>query len=190
MELGKPGEGLPSWELRLIRGLLIPMVRTFFTWRIGHRLFQGEVKKIGKLIRSVPKELQQKQVIIDKTFAIEDHTRQFSVNMVAEHLTITGRGVMGVIDTLSQEKAYEKPLTIEGVKPFENRAGAVEELEAFAQEYAVFFSRLPKRHSKMTAPHPWFMQFNNCVWAAFMFMHTFIHRRQIEAIIKKLKEEK
>lgn len=190
MELGKPGEGLPTWELRLIKGVLIPLVRTFFTWQIGHRLFQCEVKKIAKLIRSVPKEEQQKQVIIDKTFAIEDHTRQFSVNMVAEHLTIAGRGVMGIIATISQERAFERPVTIEGVKPFENKADQSDEFEAFAKEYAAFFRSLPKRHSKTTSPHPWFVEFNNFDWAAFMFMHTFIHRRQIEAIIKKLKEER
>lgn len=187
MELGKPGEGLPSWELQLVKRVLIPSVRTFFSWGIGHRLFQNEVKKIGKLIRNVPREEQQKQVIIDKTFAIEDHTRQFSVNMVAEHLTIAGRGVMGVIATISQEKPFERPLTILGVKPFENKADSVEEFEAFAKEYKAFYKVLPKRHSKMTAPHPWFMEFNNFDWAAFMFMHTFIHRRQIQAIVKELR---
>ncbi len=35
--------------------------------------------------------------------------------------------------------------------------------------------------------HPWFVHFNNSDWACFMFMHTFIHRRQIESIIKDLK---
>lgn len=189
MQLGKPGEGLPSWELILIKGVLIPMVRIFFTWGIGHRLFQCEVKKIGKLIRSLPKEEQQRQVIIDKTFAIEDHTRQFSVNMVAEHLTIAGRGVMGIIATLSQEKPFEQPVTIEGVKPFENKADQIKEFEAFAGEYEAFFKALPKRYSKMTTPHPWFVEFNNFDWAAFMYMHTFIHRRQIEEIIKRLSEQ-
>lgn len=188
MQLGKPGEGLPSWELILIRRLLIPLVRIFFTWRIGHFLFQSEVKKIARLIRKVPHTDQQRQVIIDKTFAIEDHTRQFSVNMVAEHLTIAGRGIMGIIATLSQEQPFERPVTIEGVKPFENKPDQIGEFEAFAKEYAAFFKALPKHHSKMTSPHPWFMQFNNFDWAAFMYMHTFIHRRQIQAIIKKLKE--
>jgi len=190
MELGKPGEGLPSWELKLVKWGLIPLVRIFFTWGIGHRLFQCEVKRIGKLIRSVPVNEQQKQVIIDKTFAIEDHTRQFSVNMVAEHLTITGRAVMGIIATISQEKPFERPVTIEGVKPFENKAEQIREFEAFAAEYAVFFKALSKRYSKTTVRHPWFIPFNNFDWAAFMFMHTFIHRRQIEAIIRKLEENR
>jgi hypothetical protein len=39
----------------------------------------------------------------------------------------------------------------------------------------------------MTKAHPWFVNFNNSDWACFMFMHTFIHRRQIQAIIKDLK---
>jgi len=39
----------------------------------------------------------------------------------------------------------------------------------------------------MTKAHPWFVKFNNFDWNNFMFMHTFIHRRQIQAILNELK---
>jgi hypothetical protein len=52
-----------------------------------------------------------------------------------------------------------------------------------------FINRLPKKHSQMTKRHPWFVEFNNFDWSAFMYMHTFIHRRQIEAIISKQEEK-
>lgn len=188
MELGKPGAGLPKSEFLLIRLLLIPSVRTFFTWNIAFWLFKREARLIIGLLESLSEEERLRQVIIDKTFAIEDHSRQFSLNMVIEHLCIAGRKVMGVITSLSAEKAFEENVTIEGVKPFENKADTLSEFKSFVDEYDSFYAALPKKHSRMTKPHPWFRSFNNFDWNAFMYMHTFIHRRQIEAIIKVLKE--
>lgn len=188
MVTGKPGEGLPRGEFLVIRLFLIPLVRTFFTWHIAFWLFDREARIIISLLNRLSEDERLRQIIIDKTFAIEEHSRQFSLNMVIEHLCITGRKVMGVIDALSHEKSFDEPLTIEGVKPFENKADTLSEFKAFVEEYNRFFASLEKKHSRMTKPHPWFRSFNNFDWNAFMYMHTFIHRRQIEAIIKALKE--
>lgn len=188
MVTGKPGEGLPRGEFLLIRLLLVPLVRTLFSWHIAYWLFRRESALIVKLARSVCADSFQKMTVIDKTFAIEDHSRQYSPSMVLEHLAITGRGVMGVIAALSKEEPYEHPLTIEGVKPHANKADALGEFETFVRDYGRFFHNLPKKHSAMTKPHPWFGPFNNFDWNAFMYMHTFIHRRQLEAILKTQKE--
>lgn len=188
MVTGKPGEGLPRSEFLVIRLALVPMVRIFFTWNIAFWLFKRETKLIATLAKSIPQSQLQQMMEIDKPFAIEDHSRQFSLNMVIEHLTITGRGVMAVIGSLSREIPFERPITIEGVKPFENKADALSDFTAFVEEYAAFFTALEKKHSRMTKPHPWFSSFNNFDWNAFMYMHTFIHRRQIQAIIAALKE--
>lgn len=190
MVTGKPGEGLPKAEFLLIRLVLVPMVRIFFTWHIAFWLFKRETRLIAALAKSVPQSQLQQMMEIDKTFAIEDHSRQFSLNMVIEHLTITGHGVMAVISSLSQEKEFERPLTIEGVKPFENKADSLSGFYTFVEEYTAFFTALEKKHSRMTKPHPWFSSFNNFDWNAFMYMHTFIHRRQIQAIIAALKENR
>lgn len=189
MKLGKAGDGLPPWERLLVRIIFIPLVRTFFTWEIARWLLQREVKIILGLIRYVVPNNLRRETLIDKIFAIEDHSRQFSINMVLEHLVITGSGVMEVIRTLSNEKAYTGSLTIQGVKPFENRADATDAFVAFYGQYMEFYSNLKKRQSCQTAPHPWFGQFNNFDWHIFMYMHTFIHRRQIEAILSVQKEK-
>lgn len=190
MVQGKPGEGLPRGEFLLIRLLLIPLVRTFFTWHIAFWLFKREARIIIALLEELREEERLQQVVIDKTFAIEDHSRQFSLNMVIEHLCITGRKVMGIITALSEEREFSETVTIEGVKPFANRSGTLDDFKAFIDEYKTFFTALPKHQSKMTKPHPWFRSFNNFDWNAFMYMHTFIHRRQIHAIIKALKERR
>ena len=190
MVQGKPGDGLPRGEFLLIRLLLIPLVRTFFTWQIAFWLFKREARIIISLLEELNEEEKLQQIVIDKTFAIEDHSRQFSLNMVIEHLYITGRKVMEIITALSQEREYSEVVTIAGVKPFANRSGTLVDFKAFIDEYKTFFAALPKHHSKMTKPHPWFYSFNNFDWNSFMYMHTFIHRRQIQAIIAALKEHR
>ena len=190
MVQGKPGDGLPRGEFLLIQLLLIPLVRTFFTWQIAFWLFKREARIIISLLEELQEVERLQQVVIDKTFAIEDHSRQFSLNMVIEHLCITGRKVMEVITALSQEKEYSEIVTIAGVKPFANRSGTLDDFKNFFGEYEKFFAQLPKKQSNMTKPHPWFRSFNNFDWNAFMYMHTFIHRRQIQAIIKALKENR
>ena len=189
MELAKPGAGLPNLERLVIKNILVPAVRIVFTWDIALYYLKKEVNKIKKLIEKVPKELHQKQVIIDRTFAIEDDTRQFSLNMVLEHLTIAGNGVFLVIVTLTKEEVVYKEIKIEDVKPKENKENQLEEFLKFYNRYFEYIKNHPKNQSKMKKKHPWFIEFNNFDWSIFMFMHTFIHRRQIEAIIAKLGEE-
>lgn len=190
MELAKPGAGLPDMERVFIKNILVAPIRILFTWDIALFYLKREIRIIKKLVEKVPKELHRKQLIIDRTFAIEDDTRQFSINMILEHLTIAGNAVMGVIDTLSQEKEFKNEIKIENVKPKENKENQLQEFLKFYENYFEYINNHPKKQSKMKKKHPWFIEFNNFDWSIFMFMHTFIHRRQIEAVIKKLGELK
>lgn len=189
MELQKPGAGLPNKERLFIKNILVPTARTLFTWNLALYILKREVKIISKLVDSTPKNLLQHKMIIDRTFAIEDDSRQFSINMVVEHLTITGNAIMLVINTLSKEKEFSRDVTVEGVKPFENKEDAIVDLLAFTDTYENFINSLDKKPSKQTKAHPWFIEFNNFDWSIFNAIHTFIHRRHIEAIISKLKKE-
>ncbi len=189
MKLQKPGAGLPNKERLFIKNILVPTVRALLTWNTALYLFKREVKIISKLIESIPKKALQEKIIIDRVFAIEDDSRKFSVNMVIEHLTITGYGIMSVIDTLSQEKEFPKDIKIEEVKPFENKEDSMKDFLAFTKSYEDFIKQLPKKQSSHTKAHPWFVELNNFDWSVFIFMHTFIHRRQIKAIISQLKRE-
>lgn len=186
MKLGLPGGGLPKLEQLFIKHFLVPSVRFVFTWESALNLLNKEVNKIENIVSKISKEDLQKRVLIDRIFAIEDNSRDFSVNMVMEHLVIAGTGVMGIIYTLSKEQEFTKEVTIEGVKPYANSADTLKEFLAFSQQYSSFISSLPKNKSVMTKKHPWFVEFNNFEWSAFMFIHTLIHRRQIEAISKAL----
>jgi hypothetical protein len=188
MKLAKPGAGLPNLERLFIKNILVPAIRLVFTWDIALFCLKREINIIKKLLEKLPTKLLQKQIIIDRTFAIEDDTRQFSINMVLEHLTIAGNGLFKVIQSLSNEIEVLKDIKIEDVKPKKNKENQLDEFLEFYNNYFDYIENHPKNQSKTKKKHPWFIEFNNFDWSVFMFMHTFIHRRQIEAILKKLGE--
>jgi hypothetical protein len=187
MKFEKAGAGLPEFERLFIKLFLVPIVRITMNWTISRLLIKREIKIIKKLLSSISADKLLQKMSISRTFAIEDNSRQFSVNEVLEHLVIAGTLVKDVIETLSKEKEVEFDIKIENVKPKENKANQLEDFLEFYQDYNKFIKDLPKKQSKMTKAHPWFVSFNNFDWNNFMFMHTFIHRRQIEAILNELK---
>ena len=186
----KAGDGLPSFEKAIIRFLLIPVVRLLMTWNIALVLVKRERRLIEKLVLSLDEKQRDKKVKINRVFAIEEHSSNFSVNMVCEHLYIAGGAVMKVIDTLSNEREFKRDIKIEDVKPKGIDKNALRNFLDFMHKYETYIKFHKKHQSKQTKAHPWFINFNNSDWACFMFMHTFIHRRQIQEIIKVLKESK
>ena len=187
MKFEKAGAGLPEFERLFIRVFLVPIVRISMNWTISRLLIKREIKIIKKLLNNISNKQLQQKMSIQRTFAIEDNSRQFSVNEVLEHLVIAGTLVKNVIETLSKEKEVDFDIKIENVKPKENKENQLKYFLEFYQDYDKFIKNLPKKQSKTTKAHPWFVKFNNFDWNIFMFMHTFIHRRQIEAILNKLK---
>ena len=184
--VGQPGAGLPGPELFFIKRILVPLVRRFFSWESALKMLLRESGKIRALTEQLPPELLIRQVLVEKVFAIEHHTRTFSAAMVMEHLAVTGAGVQMIVETLGKEKEFLREVTIQGVKPKENQPDALEKLLLFTQGYESFIGNLEKRVSKATQPHPWFGPFTNFDWHCLMALHTFIHRRQIEAILKNV----
>lgn len=187
MSQGVAGAGLPKFEQLFIKLILVPIVRLLFTWNLSLFFLNREKRIIKKLISNVKKEDLQKRVVIKRAFAIEDHSRDYSINMVLEHLKIAGTGISSVIESLSNEKEFPQDITIQAVKPKDNGTDEAQKFFDFVETYEEYIKKHKKNYSKMTKPHPWFVEFNNFDWACFMYMHTFIHRRQIEAIIKELK---
>lgn len=184
----KAGDGLPSIERGIIRYLLIPIIRLLMTWNLALFLLKRERKIIEKLVSTLSDEHKQKRVQINRVFAIEEHSSDFSVNMVCEHLYIAGGAVMAVINTLSKEEEFKRDIKIEAVKPKGEDINAYENFLSFMSKYEEYIKAHNKKYSKQTKAHPWFINFNNHDWSCFMFMHTFIHRRQIEEIIRVQKE--
>ena len=190
VKFGKAGAGLPEFERLFIKLILIPFVRIVMNWQIVRLLIKRETKIIEELLNNISNEKLQEKMSISRIFAIEDNSRQFSVNEVLEHLVITGTLVKYVISSLSQEKKVDFDIKIENVKPKENKENQFEDFLVFYKNYDTFIKKLSKKQSKTTKAHPWFVKFNNFDWNIFMFMHTFIHRRQIQAILNEQKDVK
>jgi hypothetical protein len=190
MKLKPAGYGLPNFERLFIKNILVPSVRLLFTWDIATFMLKREISIIKKLVQSVDKKLCTKKIVIDRVFAIEDDSRQYSINLTLEHLQIAGYAVLNIIDILSKEIAIEKDITIQMVKPKDNKENQLNDFLEFYDKYFDFISKLDKKQSKAKLRHPWFVEFNNYDWSVFMYMHTFIHRRQIEEIINNLKDNR
>ncbi|MGA1933046.1 hypothetical protein ACH5BF_10065 [Arcobacter sp. YIC-464] len=180
----KAGDGLPLIERAVIRYFLIPVVRLLMTWNLALFLLKRERKIIENLTNLLSDEEKEKRVKVDRTFAIEEHSSDYSINMICEHLYITSEVIMEVIDSLSREKEYKKSITIENVKPIGKDKDSIKIFLDFMNKYELFIKEHKKNQSTMTKAHPWFINFNNHDWSCFMFMHTFIHRRQIEEILR------
>lgn len=188
MALEKPGGGLPKSEFNLIKKILIPAVRILITKNIAYMLFMREARIIKRLVQNC--DNLQKRVLINKTFAIEDNSRDFSINMVLEHLSITGELVLQMIACLNKEQNFNEVVTIEGVKPFKNKQDALSDFIAFVDNYQTLLGSIKIKSSYHTKAHPWFGAFNDFDWVIFLYMHSFIHRRQIQEIIATLKSAK
>lgn len=186
MKRGNAGEGLPNLERLIIKYFIVPVVRLFFTWNLALFFLNREKRIIKELTKGLNEEQLNKQVLIHRAFAIEDHSRDYSINMALEHLTITGNAIVMLINSLSQEKEFKREITIEGVKPKNDGTFNIEEFFIFMDKYSEYIKKHNKKQSTQTKKHPWFVNFNNADWNCFMFMHTFIHRRQIQTIMKGL----
>ena len=139
----KAGAGLPNLERLVIKYFLVPNVRLLFTWKLSLFFINREVKIIKKLLENVKKEDLQKRVFIERAFAIEDHSRDYSINMTLEHLRITGTAIMSVIDTLSNEQEVTQEITIEAVKPKDNSNTEPEQFFSFMEKYDFFIKNHP-----------------------------------------------
>ena len=180
------GAGLPWFENRCIKYVLIPLVRLCLGWNSSLYLFQKEVTRIKKLIQNIPEEQRCQRIKIERVFGIEEHSKDYSVNMTLEHLSIVTQAMVFVIDTLSKEQTIEKEIYIKDVKPTHNAKDEHVTFFKTMNSYIQYLQNHNKKPSKMTKKHPWFVEFNNEDWAVFTFIHMLVHRRQLESIVKRL----
>lgn len=181
--LQAPGSGLPRYEQLFIKYALIPIAKYGLGWRSSRIWLDYEIAQIDKMVQDIDGDQLSRRVLIDHILGIEDDTRDWSISLVIEHLIIVSTGIIEVIKTLSEEKPVDMQIRIEDVKP-QNNIVTIENLKSIIEEFKAH--KLDNKNSKMTKAHPWFIEFNNQEWHTFLAIHTWVHRRQIEAIVKKL----
>jgi len=181
--LQPPGAGLPRLERLFIRYTLVPFAKYCLGWRSSRLWLDHEMQKIKKMVTPLSEASYQKRVLIDHHLGIEDDTRDWSVAMVIEHLIIVNTGIIEVIKTLGEERPVTMDIRIEDVKPHHGNT-TLQALQSLLDNYQRGYTP-PKRNSRMTKAHPWFVAFNDQEWHTFLAIHTWVHRRQIEAILKQ-----
>lgn len=184
VQLQEAGHGLPNFERLMIKLFFVPLVRIVLTKFIASYLLKREVNIIQKLVNKVDLKKRNKSIIIDRIFGIEDDSRRYTINQILEHLVIAGNAVQMVISYLNKEREFKKEIKIADVKAYGNDNEQLEKFLEFYTQYIEFININLKKQSKITKAHPWFVKFNNYDWHSFMYMHTFIHRRQIQSILK------
>ena len=190
--LQKPGAGLPFAEWLIAKFWILPRQSKKSSWEECVVAFEKQGSKILSLCeRKSERELETK-VLIDRIQGIEDSSRHWSVAMTLEHLVIVGEGMTSIVLALAQETKTSNALPnvdIAKIKP----PGKLDANEA-KEKFASIIKSLPAKlrapelnhASKRTHLHPWFGQMTAKKWIWLLGSHQWIHRKQIEAILKGL----
>ncbi len=186
--LAPPGAGLPASELLLSRAGF-SVLRGILTRRRIQGWLCSETHKVLVLIRQLPMEQMKRQVLIPRLMGLEDSSRNWSAAMVLQHLVIVDSGIGELLSALSENQAFDREVRIADVKPTpdagqEQLAYLESALEAYLRQVAA----VKNLHTARRHAHPWFGPLDGHGWHTLAALHTMIHRRQLEAITRVLKE--
>jgi hypothetical protein len=181
--LAPPAAGLPRFQAVLFRHLLFPAYCRRTSWDRSAAVFHAEGQKVMGLAQSLPPSAFQKRVQIRPLWGIENHSRDWSAEMVLEHLIEVGVRVATAIIELSHGERPGTPLAVP--VPGGGRGHAVlQDYAAFLDDYAATLSEdVGDRDSKLTCPHPWFGELTAHRWACLGAFHQALRRRHLEEIV-------
>jgi hypothetical protein len=184
--LAPPGAGLPAAE------------RSFARWALGlarcalsrgriERWLRAETMKVLGAAAAFSDEQLRRPVLVPRPLGLEDSSRNWSAAMVLRHLVIVDTGIADVIEALADRQVFERDVRIPDVKPDPGVGREqVAQLEAALARYVKCVGAITDLHTAATHEHPWFGPLNGHGWHALAAVHTLIHRRQLEAILRRL----
>lgn len=189
-KLAKPGAGLPLIEWLVAKYIIFPNRFRSTTIDQSIKEFEAEAQKIIELASGLSDEQLGERRLIPRLQGLEDSSRFWSVAMTIEHLNIVGEGMLGIVVSLSRNNNQLPTRGIADVKPSVD-IDPKETIEKF-KNLVENFGRLVRKidfdkHTELKHPHPWFGPLNAREWTLFAAPHQSIHRKQIEAIIARLK---
>jgi hypothetical protein len=181
--LAPPQAGLPRFQAVLLRRLLFPIYSRCTSWDRALADFRTEGHKSLRLAQQLPLEAFRTRVLIRPLWGLEDHARDWSVEMILEHLIEAGTCIATTIVELSHG---EKPRPDSApVIPSGGRGlGVLQDFRAFLDDYAGTLTEdVGDRSSKRTHAHPWLGELTARDWLCRGAQHQAVHRRQLEAIV-------
>lgn len=185
-KLAAPGAGLP-WPERLIASLMVKRGIRRTSRQEVSALLSRECQLILDLVNPLPAATTSRRVLIKRLRGLEDSSRYWSVFMTLDHLRIVNSGIAEAITLFGQGKVPEREASTATVKPVTDMDESVVEQFANSCEAIEQAARsLPDLRTKVRYAHPWFGELEAAGWYFMSAFHLHLHRKQIEAILKKL----
>ena len=186
VQLDPAGAGLPAMELWVSR-FGFGILRFLLNRRRTEQWLRKETARVLAIANALSPEQLQAQVLVPRPAGLEDSSRNWSAAMVLQHLVIVDSGIGELITVLAQNQAFGQEVRIADVKP-DADAGR-EQLELLEQALQAYIKTVTAVESLKTEghhAHPWFGPLNGHGWNTLAALHTMIHRRQLEAIVRQL----
>jgi hypothetical protein len=188
VQLARPGAGLPRLEGLVLRYVLFPFGDAVLSSAQAKALFLAEGERILRLADRIDGGLFSKQILIPRLRGIEGSSRYWSIEMVMEHLMITGSMMRGIIQDLLASRAPSVKVDTANLKPKGGWGRARK--EDFCEFLRQFHSDLPDFKSDPRSAvrhyHPWLGDLTAKQWHTLAAMHQRLHRRQAESIVSRL----
>jgi hypothetical protein len=197
--LDAPGAGLPRLENSVLNAAfkLSAMVASS---RRALTKFRRETNTILEIVNELNVNVVSQQYLIPRVIGIEDSSRNWSVLMVLEHLSVVNQGIMEIIQQLcemdSAAGATNENSTVNLVKveiaDFKPNPDVDESVIVRYRSTAAMYGNAietifadPQQTLKtdMRHLHPWFGKLSAHQWHCLAAAHQQIHRRQIRKIL-------
>jgi hypothetical protein len=117
VQLARPGAGLPRLEGLVLRCVLFPFADAVLSWERAKALFLAEGERILGLADRVDGGLFSQPMLVPRLRGIEDSSRYWSIEMVMEHLIVTGSMMRGIIQDLLASRAPSVKVDTANLKP-------------------------------------------------------------------------
>jgi len=188
-KLAPPGAGLPWFQLLIMRYYLGPIVAMKTSRDDSRRRFEKISQKIMQMIEPLNHEQLGRKVLIPSQVGLEDSSRYWSIAMTLEHIVIVGRAMCSVIPQLENGVTPSLVADTAKVKPIGQMSidESIRLFKKFVQEEYPF---MDKNFKSFEAPtkfmHPWFGPIQAKQWYWLLTIHTGLHLKQIQEIVKIL----
>lgn len=186
VQLARPGAGLPALELMISR-VGFGLLRTALCRRYVLDWLISESQKVMAIARELSEDRLKCQVLVPRPVGLEDSSRNWSAAMVLQHLVIVDTGIVDLIDALTRDQAFGREVRIADVKPCPSAGREqLELLEDVSRNYTVRLAAIKSLRTARRHAHPWFGPLDGHGWHTLAALHTMIHRRQLQAIVRVL----
>jgi hypothetical protein len=186
VKLQPPGAGIP-WAERMLSRIGIWLLCQRLSREAASQWFVDEGRRMLSMARSLSPDHAARQVLIPRVWGIEDSSRNWSVLMTLDHLTIVNTRIASIVERLAAGETWEQRLTTADVKPRPNQeAATIERFEECLAEYPRRVGALAGLRTRAKHRHPWFGPLGAHDWHCLAAGHQRIHRRQVERIVVRL----